>query len=209
MARPHSLPTEGPVAGLVARLRTANPCPALAPRQPVDPGIKNELDGKDVPELFSGRHVVDADYARAVRSGLYLWNDCLAEAHTLAQSIENQTGSYWHGIMHRREPDYNNSRYWFRRVGEHPIFPALREAALELLGSESGAAARKAGLHLESAGQWDPFAFIGWCESAERGTETDPAWREALEALQGLEMELLLGWSYRKALGEAWPSREE
>jgi hypothetical protein len=68
-----------------------------------------------------------------LKSALHLWNDNLNRAHEIAQEIGTATGSYLHGLMHRREPDYGNSRYWFRRVGEHPHFPGVRLAALELL----------------------------------------------------------------------------
>ena len=73
----------------------------------------------------------------AVQSGLLLWNDALDASHIISQSIESRTGSYWHGIMHRREPDYSNAKYWFRRVGVHPTYPVLRERALALLQSGS------------------------------------------------------------------------
>jgi hypothetical protein len=56
--------------------------------------------------------------------------------------------------MHRQEPDPANAGYWFRRVGSHPIFPALRDAA-----SESGFPVQD---------KWDPFAFIDYCEQARR-----------------------------------------
>ena len=38
--------------------------------------------------------------------GLWLLHDFLDESHSLSQEITTDTGSYWHGIMHRREPDY-------------------------------------------------------------------------------------------------------
>jgi len=70
----------------------------------------------------------------AVKSGLLLWNDALDISHTISTGIiKNQTGIYWHGIMHRREPDYSNAKFWFRRVENPPIFPALRERVLALL----------------------------------------------------------------------------
>ena len=46
--------------------------------------------------------------------------------------------------------------YWFRRVGKHPIFPHLRDAAAEL------------GWRVKD--KWDPFAFIDYCESARKRT---------------------------------------
>ena len=87
-------------------------------------------------------------------AGLWLYFSCLDESHSLSQSIETPDGSFWHGIMHRQEPDPGNSGYWFRRVGKHPIFPELRDRA-QALGYRCGAA-------------WDPFAFIDDCEAARR-----------------------------------------
>ncbi|SVE48716.1 uncharacterized protein METZ01_LOCUS501570, partial [marine metagenome] len=56
----------------------------------------------------------------ALESALWLYVDDLDRSHTCSQSIDDTTGSYWHGIMHRREGDFSNSHYWFRKVGNHP-----------------------------------------------------------------------------------------
>ena len=87
-------------------------------------------------------------------AGLYLYFSCLDEAHSLAQEIPTAEGSFWHGIMHRQEPDAGNSSYWFGRVGKHAIFPQLRREA--------------ASLGLEFGPEWDPFRFIEYCEQARR-----------------------------------------
>ena len=86
----------------------------------------------------------------AALAGLYLYFSCWNDAHSIAQDIETAEGSYWHAIVHRQEPDAGNSAYWFRRVGEHSIFPALRNAANEL-GVTFGS-------------RWDPLEFIRYCE---------------------------------------------
>jgi hypothetical protein len=110
---------------------------------------------------------------QAALSGLYLYFSCLDESHTLSQEIHTPEGSFWHGIMHRQEPDAGNAGYWFRRVGAHPIFPALAEAA-KPFGTK---------------GSWDPFRFIELCEAARRkpGSALE---RQALE-LQRIEWQLL------------------
>ena len=62
-----------------------------------------------------------------LQAGLWLYADQLNRSHDVSQTIETPTGSYWHAIMHRREGDYGNSHYWFRRVGKHPAMRALAD----------------------------------------------------------------------------------
>jgi hypothetical protein len=60
-------------------------------------------------------------------AGLWLYVDDLDRSHTISQSIEDETGSYWHGIMHRREGDFSNSHYWMRRAARHPLIAGNSE----------------------------------------------------------------------------------
>jgi hypothetical protein len=119
----------------------------------------------------------------AALAGLYLYFSCWDEAHDLAQNISTREGSYWHAIVHRQEPDAGNSGYWFRQVGAHPIFPALREQAA-LGGVDLGP-------------RWDPIAFIEMCERArqEPGSETE---RKAMET-QRAEWQLLFDYCAAKS----------
>src|SRR4051812_23078703 len=50
--------------------------------------------------------------AECLRAALWLLFDYMKESHDLSQNIPTPSGSYWHGILHRREPDPPNARYW-------------------------------------------------------------------------------------------------
>lgn len=78
--------------------------------------VQAALDGPDAAVLRDNPPLVAA---------LWLYVDDLDRSHTVSQGVETDTGSYWHGIMHRREGDFTNSHYWFRRVGKHPAMSSL------------------------------------------------------------------------------------
>lgn len=61
----------------------------------------------------------------ALAAGLWLYVDQLDRSHDISQAMKNATGSFWHGIMHRREGDFSNSHYWFRNTGRHPAMDAI------------------------------------------------------------------------------------
>jgi hypothetical protein len=157
----------------------------LGPGRPQEK-MRQRLAALSPDTLLMPNAVRRAEDAEACLAALWLYHDFLEEAHALSQSIDTANGSYWHGIMHRREPDAANAAYWFRRVGTHPIFVPLANEA------------RSAGLEL-SADHWDPFAFIDLCEK-HRGTGTPD--EMTLRRVQHKEWELLFDWCRRRAAGE-------
>jgi hypothetical protein len=84
-----------------------------------NPTAADKLRGLDATALFAPLPIRDAEMARACLASLWLRFDHLDESHRISQEIETPTGSAWHAIMHRREGDFGNSKYWWRRVGKH------------------------------------------------------------------------------------------
>jgi len=121
----------------------------------------------------------------AALAGLWLYFSCLDESHTLSQDVKSTDGSFWHGIMHRQEPDAGNAGYWFRRVGQHPVFPALRDEAQRI--AAAGAFAVGAA--------WDPFYMIEACEKARR--EPGSEFERTMLEIQRAEWQLLFDYCAR------------
>jgi hypothetical protein len=142
-----------------------------------------ELEALTTAQACGGR-VADESMARCLLSGLWLRFDFFEQSHELSQSIETPTGSYWHAILHRREPDASNAGYWFRRVGEHPIFAPLSEHSATISPA------------LFKPGRWDPYRFADLCD---RATPRDEA---ALRKVQEAEWTLLMDFCRRRAVGE-------
>lgn len=134
--------------------------------------------------------VFENEFYHCLRSGLHLWNDDLDRAHTIAQSIPSATGSLCHGIMHRRQGDFGNSKYWFQHVGDHPIFrPLLEEAKTVVAGRAEDPLAGS----LSRSDKWDPDGFVDACR--ERGED------DLLKAIQISEIDLLVRFCFRQAGG--------
>src|SRR5688572_30261567 len=115
-----------PIESLVADV-----LPELGPGSPRQ-AAKSVLSSLTPESLFDGQKIVDRRSAASSVSALWLLQYFRAYSHSSSHDIDTADGSYWHGILHRRKPDYGNAKYWFRRVGDHPLFPPLAAAAREL-----------------------------------------------------------------------------
>ena len=167
--------------------------------------VPAELLELNLAEALSGQTVTDRDMATCCLSGIWLLYDQLDRSHDFSQQIKTSAGSFWHGIMHRREGDFSNAKYWFRSVGDHPLYESLAEEARRIAALHAPTQPRPTQHGPEdqidpfAADGWDPFAFVDACEAAvRRGESSEPL----LVAIQQREWELLFDFCYRRAIGQ-------
>jgi hypothetical protein len=156
-------------------------------------------EGKTLLRALRAEHVLSKPVARtdagnAVLSGLWLWHDWLDESHRLSQEIHSSTGSFLHAIMHRREGDFGNSKYWYARCRGHAAHArAAKLAEPELARPEYARLAER--FH---RGSWDGYALVDLAEETHRRALEDPA-RQLGVALQRIEWAAI----FDETLGEA------
>ncbi len=174
----------GPEVAELLALRGDGRTPfALVLNESPSPEIVSRVEAVSTRRLFQG-----ASAPEAAMAGLWLYFGAFDRSHSVAQDIPTPEGSYWHGILHRHEPDPGNAGYWFRRVGQHSIFPQLWDAARLIIQT------RKA--NFTPGERWDPFAFIEFYEQGRRSTEQSAA-RDAVSAIALAEWQLLFDYCAR------------
>lgn len=176
MTTPFDPTAYGPV--FAPLLETAS-LPPLGPGKP-NRGVEARLRQLDLARAFAPHMIKDHAASQACLSGLWLLHNFLDESHTVSQSLHTAEGSFWHAIMHRREPDPGNSKYWWRRVGSHPVLQQLAERSASV------------GYHFT-----DPYAFVDFVEQVRDTNTTD---EETARRGQQLEWELLFDWCFHQAV---------
>ena len=183
------------------RLDSRSPLQPLAPQRVWDAGLESEIGALEKELGAAG----GTKAGIALIAGLYLRNDSLSRSHSYAQEIEDDaTGAYWHGLMHRMEGDYWNSKYWFRRVGSHPAMKSVCERTAGYLRGEANPDALPAGAvrdklgSLAQAGAWDAALFVDLVEQQVQGRAPEAA-RSVLEEMQRIELSELFAYTLAKA----------
>ncbi len=152
--------------------------PALFPTRSADAALSQEILQAD---LFPGK---SGEFVELCRAGLLLWNDDLAASHPITQDFESQNGSFWHAIVHRREADFSNANYWWRRTSAHPTFDSICDLVLHRTPDFPFLDA------LRNSGDWEPTEFTDFCSRARETGEFEAQ----LASVQRLEMRVLLEW---------------
>lgn len=179
---------------VIDRLKDRSDLQTLTPKQVWD----SELDSAIAVLEFPKQDTT----VTALMAGLHLWNDSLNTSHSFAQKIEDDaTGSYWHAIMHRMEQDYSNSKYWFRRAGDHPVKDKVQLKAAEWLKQQGELDSLPSNSILNTLKQfrdqqnWNCDAFVDIIVMQESGEGSDET-RQLLEELQHIELKTLFDHSY-------------
>ena len=197
----------------MAALLEAAPLNELGPGKPVT-SLREKLQALSIETAFAPHKVVDRTMAHACLAGLWLRFDFLDQSHAISQEIKTATGSFWHGILHRREPDYDNAKYWFHRVPDHPVYAplcaaakvaaSLRDANASLRPGESSIGetrppnADHAADFLTTQTEWDPFRFVDLVAAVARGKSSS---EQLCRQIQRREWELLFDFCHRSAIG--------
>ncbi len=96
------------------------------------PGLSDQPKNAELASaIASGDEMAWMDWSAASRSlcecGLWLLAGELDRSHQISQENRSVMACFWHGIMHRREGDFGNSKYWFAKVGEHDVSQRINQ----------------------------------------------------------------------------------
>jgi len=167
-------------------LITTPTLPALGPTPRADRLPLVALNQK-IDRFFTDTKL-DVALQPSVHSAALLWHDYLGESHTISQNLPGADGSFLHGMMHRREPDYSNAKYWFHRVGKHRSFSDIAKQVTRLLDSKGET---EFATKLAPRGEWDPLAFVDACSHAAESPLSSAA-VQTMQAVQEIEFDCLL-----------------
>lgn len=155
------------------------------PKEPTDYELVIRLRETDDGKLFDGAPLQPGAPVGLVRAALFYYHNALEDSHKEAAKDEGDIAAYWHGMVHRREGDFENARYWMRRAGEQPVFPEMHSRATD------------ATPHMGRQGKWDPFLFVHLCEQYKYG-ETE--YQKEIAQLQRVEFAVMFDYVWRQCV---------
>ena len=161
------------------------------PKEPTSYEMVIRLRETDDATVFGGRPLLPGAPVALVRAGLFYFHNSLDDSHKEAVKLEDGTAAYWHGMVHRREGDFDNARYWMRRAGEQPVFQEMQ--------SRAGDGAPNMGRQ----SNWDPFLFVNLCEQYKYG-EAD--YKKEIGHLQRVEFVVMFDYVWRRCVAPEPPA---
>ena len=85
------------------------------------------------------------------------------DENKIAQELVSPTGSFWHAIMHRREGDFSNSKYWYHRCPNHHVIRLLGAVSSSLTNGFDGDRVVRRVI----SGGWNPDALVDLVEEVD------------------------------------------
>ena len=157
----------------------------LAPRAPWNKELSQQLQsddetlfGADIVRAFASSDAAASTRRALCRAALFLWNDDLDAAHNIVQPHDdNATANLLHAVVHRREKDFSNALYWWRKTGAHPLLYNIGLAVKDVNG------AREYSQLFGRDDVFDAAAFTQLCE------KPSPQNDEVLRRIQAVELE--------------------
>lgn len=177
------------------------------------PARAHELLDGVTPEKLLTEPISSIGHAYAMLAGFWLWLDALKECHEIAQMdagalralphapspkdlvVAANSLDFWHAIMHRREGDFSNAKYWYARCDTHHVIRMMGAAASSLAGEHSS---DRLVAHALSGG-WNAEGFVDLVQ-AVHNKPGDPRHDLAVR-LQQIEWQALFGYCVREAVG--------
>ncbi|HUO57838.1 MAG TPA: hypothetical protein VMV05_06640 [bacterium] len=162
--------------------------------------LAGKAPGRPLDRLEKGKPLTAGQLAVAksglnllAQGALYLYFDCFEEAHNIANDHEGSLEGNWiHAILHRREPDAWNSKYWYARVRlPKKASQALAQEALQRLGKAPPKELEDFQKKLTKSGEWEPEAFVDICDKVRKEAPNSEPYK-LLAAIQEAEWKGLL-----------------
>ena len=163
------------------------------PTEPTDYTLVIRIREADAAAILGGADPLPDAPLPLLRAGLFYYHNAIEDSHREAARAEGDLAAYWHGMVHRREGDFDNARYWMRRAGEQPIFQELHGRAAE------GAP------NMGRQSNWDPFLFVNLCEQYKYGAHE---YRKEIGTLQRVEFAVMFDYVWRRCVAPSAPQRK-
>ena len=160
------------------------------PKEPTDYELVIRLREADDAKIFGGAEFLPTAPVALVRAGLFYYHNALEDSHKQAAKGAGDIAAYWHGMVHRREGDFENARYWMRRAGEQPVFQEMQARASD------GAP------HMARQSNWDPFLFTHRSEQYKYG---EHEYKKEIGHLQKVEFAVMFDYVWRQCIPTAKP----
>ena len=110
--------------------------------------------------------------------------------HNIVQNGTTPLASYLHGVVHRVEADYWNSKYWFRQVRDSRLLQSLSNSVERKLRDER-LSSMASSLKIMQGNMFFPGEFVSACEKHCQQSQPDSESVVALEQIGWVEWDAL------------------